>query len=64
MYLSYFKTFVNKRIPDPMGCPESEISKEDAYADIKNNYEDDGLWMCYCDQATSIFLPWTLTKTF
>ena len=22
MYLAYFKKFMNKRIPDPMGCPD------------------------------------------
>lgn len=66
MYLAAVTVFMNKEIPDAVGCPDMGVGKKDAYIDyikgIDNNpdSESTGLLGCYCKEATSIFLPWTI----
>jgi hypothetical protein len=69
MYLSGFSVYMNKAIPDAIGCPDVEVTKKQAYVDAIKGWDDDplvmpvGLMGCYCKANTSIFLPWTVIRT-
>jgi hypothetical protein len=41
MYLSGFKVFMNKKIPDAVGCPPVELSKEEVFFDYMKDMDDD-----------------------
>lgn len=41
MYLSAVSIYMNKEIPDAVGCPDIEISKLDAYTDYLKGIDDD-----------------------
>ena len=66
MYLKGFKTFLNRKIPQAVGCPDVVLSKEDVYKDFMKDFDDlpstksSGSMACYCKSETNIFLPWTI----
>lgn len=66
MYLASITLFMNKEIPEAVGCPDIGIAKKDAYLDLIKDFDDDltsestGLIGCYCKENTNIFLPWTI----
>jgi hypothetical protein len=68
MYLSGFSTYLNRKIPDPVGCPDVGVTKREAFVDAIKGWDDDpsedpvGLLGCYCKANTSIFLPWTIIR--
>ena len=68
MYLSGFSFFMNKNIPDAIGCPDVQITRREAYLDYIKSLDDDkstesqGLMGCYCKEETSMWLPWTLVN--
>ena len=41
MYLSGFSFFMNKNIPDAIGCPDVSITKREAYVDLMKDLDDD-----------------------
>jgi hypothetical protein len=54
MWLAGLEIFLNRKIPDPIGCPDEEISPEDAYKDYFKDFDEHkktkstGLLACYC----------------
>ena len=68
MYLSGFSVFMNKEIPDAIGCPDVGVTKREAFVDAIKGWDDDlsedpvGLLGCYCKASTSLFLPWTIAR--
>lgn len=66
MYLSGISFFMNKNIPDAIGCPDISITKREAYLDVIKGFDNDktteevGLMRCYCKDETSLWMPWTL----
>ena len=57
---------MNRKIPDPIGCPDIASTMEEAYLDYMKDYDEfsqtksTGLLGCFCKETTSLFLPWTL----
>jgi hypothetical protein len=41
MYLSGFKVFMNREIPAAVGCPDSELLKEEVFKDFMKDEDDD-----------------------
>jgi hypothetical protein len=66
MYLSGFKVFMNRKIPEAVGCPDIQLTKEEVFFDYLKDFDDDlkskstGLMGCYCKVETTPWLPWTL----
>ena len=40
MYLSGFKSYMNRTFPSPVGCPVEEIEKEAAYVDMLKDFDE------------------------
>ena len=68
MYLSGFSVFMNKEIPEALGCPDVELTKREAFVDAIKGWDNDptedpdGLMCCYCKENTRLYLPWTIIR--
>ena len=68
MYLSGFSVFMNKEIPEALGCPDVELTKREAFVDAIKGWDNDptedpvGLMGCYCKENTRLYLPWTIIR--
>jgi hypothetical protein len=41
MYLSGFSGFMNKEIPEAIGCPDVEVTKREAFVDAVKGWDND-----------------------
>lgn len=63
IYINIIQELIRDEIPD-FYCPSYSVTKLDAYID-KTNAVENGLMGCYCQDNTSVFLPWTyFTENF
>lgn len=63
MYLSGFRFYLNKKIPNLNCDPELTYTKIEAYKDQMKIYGAEaptGLLACYCSRETSLYAPWAL----